>query len=58
MAPLVVPGAIVPVPQALVSEVAVCDAAVVLAQVMVEPTVTWIGFGLKHQGGVPLQLTI
>jgi hypothetical protein len=58
MALLVAPGAMVPVLQAPLSEVAVCATAVVLAQVTVEPTVTWIGFGLKHHGGVPAQLTI
>jgi hypothetical protein len=58
MALLVAPGAMVPVLQAPLSELAVCATAVVLAQVTVEPTVTWIGFGLKHQGGVPAQLTI
>jgi hypothetical protein len=58
MALLVAPGAMVPVLQAPLSEVAVCATAVVLAQVTVEPIVTWIGFGLKHHGGVPAQLTI
>jgi hypothetical protein len=58
MALLVAPGAMVPVPHAPLSEVAVCATAVVLVQVTVEPAVTWIGFGLKHHGGVPAQLTI
>jgi hypothetical protein len=32
--------------------------AVVLVQVTVEPAVIRMGFGLKHQGGVPAQLMI
>jgi len=58
MAVLVAPGAMLPVSQAPVSDVAVCTGAVALVQLTVEPTVTWMGFGLKHQGGVPAQLTI
>jgi hypothetical protein len=58
MALLVALGAMVPVSQAPVSEVEVCGAAVPLAQVTVEPTVIWMGFGLKHHGGVPAQLII
>jgi len=57
-AALVVPGAMLPVVQAPVSEVAVCVGPVALVQVTVEPTVIWMGFGLKHQGGVPAQSTI
>jgi hypothetical protein len=55
---LVVPGAMLPVFQAPVSEVEVCVGAVELAQVTVEPAVIRMGFGLKHHGGVPAQLTI
>jgi len=58
MALLVAPGAMLPVPQAGVSEVAVWVSAVLLVQVTVEPTVIWMGFGLKHHGGVPAQFTI
>jgi len=47
-----------PVFQAPVSEVAVCVGAVELVQVTVEPAVIWMGFGLKHQEGVPAQLMI
>lgn len=57
-ATLVAPVAMGPVFQAPVSEVEVCVGAVVLVQVTVEPTVIWIGFGLKHHGGVPAQLMI
>jgi hypothetical protein len=58
MAPLVPPGAMLPVVQAPVSEVAVCVGPVALFQVTVDPTVIRTGFGLKHQGGAPAQLTI
>ena len=58
MAVLVAPDAMLPVSQAPVSEVAVWVGAVALVQVTVEPTVIWIGFGLKHHDGVPAQLTI
>ena len=58
MAALVAPGAMLPVFQAPLSEVAVCVGAVVLAQVTVDPALMRMGFGLKHQGGVPAQLTI
>jgi hypothetical protein len=58
MAVLVAPGAMLPVSQAPVSDVAVCTGAVALVQLTVEPTVTWMGFGLKHQGGTPAQLMI
>jgi len=58
MALLVAPGAMLPVPQAAVSEVAVWVRAVPLVHVTVEFTVIWMGFGLKHQDGVPAQLTI
>jgi hypothetical protein len=47
-----------PVVQAPVSEVAVCVGPVALFQVTVDPTVIRTGFGLKHQGGAPAQLTI
>jgi hypothetical protein len=55
---LVVPDAMLPVSQAPVSEVAVCVGAVVFVQVTVEPTVIWMGFGLKHQGEAAAQSTI
>ena len=58
MALLVAPGAMLPVPQAAVSEVAVWVSGVPLVQVTVEPTVICMGFGLKHQDVVPAQLTI
>ena len=58
MALLVALAAMLPVSQAPVSEVAVCVVAVPLVQVTVEPTVIWIGFGLKHHGGVPAHVTI
>jgi hypothetical protein len=58
MALLVAPDAMLPVSHAPVSEVAVWVGAVVLVQVTVEPTVIWMGRGLKHHGGVPAQLTI
>jgi hypothetical protein len=57
-AALVAPGAMLPVFQAPMSEVEVCVGAVELVQVTVEPTVIRMGFGLKHQGGVPAQFTI
>jgi hypothetical protein len=57
-AALVAPGAMLPVFQAPVLEVEVCVGAVVLVHVTVEPAVIRIGFGLKHQGGVPAQLMI
>ena len=44
--------------QAPVSEVAVCLGAVLFIQVTVEPAVTRMGFGLKHQGAAPEQSTI
>jgi len=47
-----------PVVQAPVSEVAVCLGAVLFIQVTVEPAVTRMGFGLKHQGAAPEQSTI
>jgi hypothetical protein len=47
-----------PVVHAPVSEVAVCVTPVALLQLAVEPAVIRMGFGLKHQGGVPAQLTI
>ena len=55
---LVAPGAILPVFQTPVSEVEVCVGPVELVQVTVEPAVIWMGFGLKHHGGVPAQLMI
>jgi hypothetical protein len=55
---LVPPGAMFPVFQAPVLEVDVCVGAVTLVQVTVEPAVMRSGFGLKHQAGVPAQLTI
>ncbi len=58
MAALVAPGAMGPVFQTPVLEVEVWVGAVVLVQVTVEPTVIWMGFGLKHHGGVPAQLMI
>jgi len=47
-----------PVVHAPVSEVAVCIGPVLFIQVTVEPTVIWMGFGLKHHGGIPAQSTI
>ncbi len=57
-APLVPPGAMLPVFHAPVLEVEVCVGAVVLVQVTVEPTVIRIGFGVKHHGGAPAQFRI
>jgi len=57
-AALVPPGAMLPVVQAPVSELAVCLGPVLFVQVTVEPTVIRIGFGLKHQGAAPEQSTI
>ena len=58
MALLVAPTAMVPVPQAPLSDVAVCDMEVEFTHVTVEPAVIWMGFGLKHHDGVPVQFTI
>ncbi len=55
---LVVPGAMLPVFQAPVSEVEVWVGAVELVQVTVQPAMIRMGFGLKHQEGVPAQLMI
>jgi hypothetical protein len=55
---LVVPGAMLPVFQAPESEVEVWVGEVELVQVTVDPAVIRMGFGLKHQEGVPAQLMI
>ena len=41
-----------------ITEVAVCLGAVLFIQVTVEPAVTRMGSGLKHQGAAPEQSTI
>jgi hypothetical protein len=47
-----------PVFQTPVFEVEVCVGPVAFVQVTVDPAVIWMGFGLKHHGGVPAQLMI
>lgn len=55
---LVPPGAMLPVLQTPVFDVEVCVGPVALVQVTVEPAVIWMGFGLKHHDGVPVQFTM
>jgi len=57
-AALVPAGVMLPVVQAPVSEVAVCLVPVLFVHVTVDPTVIWMGFGLKHQDVAPEQSMI